>query len=71
LAETPRDEKADALRRQHALNPRPNDVHDPTFTSGNVSFDARDVVQVKYEMLRRVREEGQPVSRAGQRKRDS
>jgi transposase len=64
LAETPHDEKANALRRQHALNPRPDDVQDPTFTSGNAFFDARDVVQVKYEMLRRVREEGQAVSRA-------
>lgn len=64
MAETPRDTKADALRRQHALNPRPNVVSDAAFTSGNVFFDARDVVQVKYEMLRRVREEGQPVSRA-------
>jgi transposase len=64
LAETPREDKVDALRRQHALHPRPQDVHDPTFTSGNAFFDARDVVQVKYEMLRRVREEGQPVSRS-------
>jgi transposase len=64
LAETPRDEKADALRRQHALNPRPQVVSDAAFTSGNAFFDARDVVQVKYEMLRRVREQAQPVSRA-------
>src|SRR5262249_31138903 len=30
----------------------------------NEFFDARDLVQVKYEMLRRVQSDGQPVSRA-------
>lgn len=64
MAETPRDDKASALRRHHALNPRPHVVRDAAFNSGNAFFDARDVVQVKYEMLRRVREEEQPVSRA-------
>lgn len=33
----------------------------PTF------FDARDVVQVKYEMLRRVAQDGMPVTTAAQR----
>ncbi|MGH7418626.1 MAG: helix-turn-helix domain-containing protein [Candidatus Rokuibacteriota bacterium] len=60
----PADDKAAALRRQHALNPRPDDVTDPAFLSGDLFFDRRDLVQVKYEMLRRAREEGQPVSRA-------
>jgi transposase len=63
LAQTPQDDKGSALRRHHALNPRPRAVTDPTFTSGNSFFDARDLIQVKYEMLRRVREDGQPVSR--------
>lgn len=53
-----------ALRRHHALNPRPDGVTDPVFRSGDPFFDRRDLVQVKYEMLRRAREEGQPVSRA-------
>jgi transposase len=39
-------------------------VADAAFTSGNPFFDARDLVQVKYEMLRRVREDGAHVSRA-------
>lgn len=56
--------KAAALRHQHALNPRPAAVRDPTFTAGNPFFDASDLVQVKYEMLRRVRQEGQQVSQA-------
>ncbi len=37
---------------------------DAAFTSGNPFFDARDLIQVKYEMLRRVREDGQSVSQA-------
>ena len=64
MAETPRDDKASALRRAHALNPRAQAVSDAAFLSGNAFFDARDLVQVKYEMLRRVREDGQTVSRA-------
>jgi transposase len=64
LGQTPRENKASALRRHHALNPRPHTVADAAFTSSNPFFDARDLVQVKYEMLRRVREEGTSVSRA-------
>lgn len=64
MAETPRNDKAAALRRHHALNPRAREVRDPAFTSDNAFFDARDVIQVKYEMLRRVREDGEAVSRA-------
>ena len=56
------DGKVSTLRHQHALNPRPDRVRDPAFTSGNPFFDAQDLVQVKYEMLRRVREDGQRVS---------
>jgi transposase len=57
-------DKVGALRRQHALNPRPQMVRDPAFIGGNPFFDADDLVQVKYEMLRRVRQEGQRVSQA-------
>ena len=59
-----REEKIATLRRQHALNPRPQAVTDPTFTAGNPFFDPNDLVQVKYEMLRRVRQEGQRVSQS-------
>lgn len=62
-AQEPED-KVQALRRYHALNPRAQAVTDPAFTSDNPFFDARDTVQVKYEMLRRVRQEGMPVSQA-------
>ena len=58
------DEKAAALRAAHALNAHPEAVHDPVFTQGEPFFDARDLVQVKYEMLRRVQREGHAVSRS-------
>ena len=57
-------QKRAELRRHHALNPRPEAVSDPCFRGDNPFFDASDIVQVKYEMLRRVREEGHPVSEA-------
>jgi len=60
----PEDDKLVALRHHRALNPKPQVVRDPAFISGNPFFDFRDLVQVKYEMLRRVREEGQPASQA-------
>lgn len=58
------EERLAALRAQHATNPHPEDVTDLTFLAGGDFFDPRDLVQVKYEMLRRVRQEGQPVIRA-------
>jgi len=54
------DPKVDALRRHGALNPHPDNVSDPLF-EGSDFFDARDLVQVKYEMLRRVRVEQRSV----------
>jgi transposase len=57
-------DKENSLRRHHALNPRPEGVSDPDFRSGDPFFDARDLVQVKYEMLRQAREEGSTVSEA-------
>jgi transposase len=56
------DGKLAALRRHHAQHPRPDMVRDPAFTSGDPFFDRRDLVQVRYEMLRRVREEGRSVT---------
>lgn len=58
-----RDPKAAALHQHGTLNPRPEAVHDPLFVPGEF-FDARDLVQVKYEMVRRVQVDGQPVSQA-------
>jgi len=57
------DAKTEALKKQRALNPRPQKVSDELFQQSEF-FDPRDLVQVKYEMLRRVRVEGLPVSEA-------
>jgi transposase len=55
--------KADALHREGTLNPAPERVRDPKFEEGEF-FDPRDTVQVKYEMLRRVRVEAASVTEA-------
>ena len=57
------DPKDLALRQQGSLNPHPDQVTDELFRT-NDFFDARDLVQVKYEMLRRVQNDGQTVSRS-------
>ena len=55
------DPKTETLRQQGTLHPAPEAVHDPRF-SGSDFFDARDVVQTRYEMLRRVETEGHTVT---------
>src|ERR1051325_1953654 len=57
------DLKAQSLRQSGTLNPRPQDVRDNLFRE-NAFFDPRDLVQVKYEMLRRVTQEGHSISQA-------
>jgi transposase len=57
------DPKLHALRESGTLNPHPAGVADETFRT-HAFFDARDLIQVKYEMLRRVRVERTPVTRA-------
>jgi hypothetical protein len=57
------DAKAEALRRQGELHSRPDDVQDELFRT-NEFFDPRDLVQVKYEMLRRSLAERMPVAQA-------
>jgi transposase len=59
----PLDAKGESLRRQGVLNPRPQKVTDPLFRQSEF-FDPRDLVQVKYEMLRRVHVEGTPITEA-------
>jgi len=59
----PPDGKTLALREQGSLHPYPEKVSDPLFQQGAAFFDRRDLVQVKYEMLRRARTEGRPVQR--------
>lgn len=55
------DPKLEALAESRTVNPRPEAVTDEAFT-GSEFFDPRDLVQVKYEMLRRVSEDGASVS---------
>lgn len=59
------DPKVVALRASRSLNPRPEGVVDGSFRASSF-FDARDLVQVKYEMVRRVRVEGVRVSDAAE-----
>ena len=47
------DPKLDALRKRRTLNPRADRVTDELFRQSEF-FDPRDLLQVKYEMMRRV-----------------
>jgi len=53
--------KRQALQQQGVFNPNATHVIDPLFQS-NDFFDPEDLVQVKYEMLRRVQTDQQAVS---------
>jgi transposase len=54
------DPKSLELKRTATLNPRPQSVADPLFKE-NPFFDPKDLLQVRYEMLRRHRVEGVSV----------
>lgn len=58
-----RDPKEEALRAARALNPRAEAVTDDAFAASEF-LDPRDLVQVRYEMVRRVRVDGESVSAA-------
>jgi len=55
--------KREVLRQQGTLNPRPQDVTHPLFQDSDF-FDPRDLLQVKYEMLRQARTGSQAISQA-------
>ena len=55
--------KPETLWEEGTLNSSPEKVRDPKFLA-NEFFDPRDLVQVKYEMLRRVSVENVPVTEA-------
>lgn len=62
MAKVPRqDPKSQALARDGALNPHPEAVRDALFT-GNPFFDPKDLLQVRYEMVRRHLADGIPIS---------
>lgn len=58
--------KGRTLHDNGTLNRRPEGVTDPLFLEHEF-FDAGDLLQVKYEMLRRVQTEGWSVTQAAQR----
>lgn len=60
------DTKLKVLREQGCLHARPEQVIDELFQQSDF-FDPRDLIQVKYEMLRRVRVERQPIRRVAAR----
>ena len=60
---TQRDPKVAALVASRSLNPHPERVVDEIFLASSF-FDARDLVQVKYEMVRRVEVDGMSVKQA-------
>lgn len=59
------DQKTKSLSGQGVLNQHPERVKDPLFRE-NEFFDPRDLVQVKYEMIRKVTTDGKPVTHAAQ-----
>jgi transposase len=61
----PDDPKSKELLKHGALNPRPDRVKDSLFQE-NEFFDPKDLVQVKYEMIRRVRTDAGTVAGAAQ-----
>lgn len=63
MARRPADAKTRSLKEHGCLNLHAETVRDELFVS-NAFFDPRDLLQVRYEMLRCVREDGVPVSRA-------
>ena len=64
MARAPKnDSKLRSLRAHGTLHPHPEDVTDSDFCADGF-FDRNDFVQVKYEMLRRARVDGVPISRA-------
>ena len=63
----PKDDKTESLKKYGALNPHPQKVVEETFSDSELEFfDPRDLVQVKYEMLRAVEKEGRSVKHASE-----
>jgi transposase len=59
------DAKLASLRATGTLNGKPHAVKDPLFRTGSF-FDPRDLLQVRYEMVRRHLVEDEPVAEAAQ-----
>jgi transposase len=55
--------KIETLRSSGVLNRHPEEVRNPLFTE-NEFFDPQDLVQLKYETIRAVEVDGQPIAQA-------
>lgn len=53
-------QKRELLKKSGVLNPCPEAVKDSLFTEREF-FDPRDLIQVKYEMIRRVERDGESI----------
>ena len=63
----PKDDKVENLRKYGALNPHPQRVVENRFSDSTLEFfDPRDLVQIKYEMLRAVEKEHRSVKNASE-----
>lgn len=63
----PNDGKTQSLKKCGALNPHPKKVTEKKFSESALEFfDPRDLVQVKYEMLRTVNKQGRSVKQASE-----
>lgn len=60
-------EKRQRLRKTNTLNPAPEKVQDPLFKFRSGFFDAHDLLQVRYELVRLVRVEHATLAEAAQR----
>jgi transposase len=61
------DDKAERLRESGGLNPHPERVTEEVFSDARLDFfDPRDLIQVKYEMLRAVDKEARSVKEASE-----
>jgi transposase len=65
MATPRRDPKLEALAAERSVNPRPEAVTEEAFSTSTF-FDARDLVQVKYEMVRKARVDGATVRKAAE-----
>jgi transposase len=63
----PEDDKPERLKEYGAFNPHPEKVTEEMFSDPMLDFfDPRDLIQVKYEMLRAVDKEGRSVKQASE-----
>lgn len=57
--------KQETLKKRRCLNPKPKQVKDELFEKYSF-FDSNDLIQVKYEMIRRVNKDGWSIKKAAE-----